>query len=67
MPEKMVRYNVQVVAPERAYEVPDLIAELSTLVEGDSEIKIVSVEIDSEPVFESCQLVSPIRGSSPSC
>lgn len=47
MPEKMVRYIVQIVAPEGSYDgCDDLIADLTALIEGESEIEVVSVEED---------------------
>jgi len=56
MPEKKVRYHVQVVVPEGAYEADSLISDLTDLVELNSEIEIVSVELDPENVTPEVQL-----------
>lgn len=49
MPEKKIRYLVQIVVPEGAYDgAADVIEDLSSLVEGESEIEIVSVELDPD-------------------
>ena len=49
MAEKMERWLVQMVVPEGTFDgADDFITELSMLVEGDSEIEVVSVEIDPD-------------------
>lgn len=52
MVEKMERWVVQVVVPQGSYQGDSLIADLTSLVEGNSEIEIVSVELDPDPVVE---------------
>ena len=44
----MERWLVQIVVPDGAYEADTLISDLTDLVEGQSEIQIVSVELDQE-------------------
>lgn len=51
MPEKMERWLVQLVIPEGIYYGADeVIANLTILIEGDSEFQVVSAELDPEGV-----------------
>jgi hypothetical protein len=43
--QNMDHYTVQVVVPEGSYEADQLLGDLITLVVGNSEIEIVSVEL----------------------
>ena len=56
VPEKKERWLIQIVVPEGAYEgAADLIEDLTNLLEGDSEIEVVSVEVDADQtVSKSC-------------
>ena len=49
MAEKMERWLVQLIVPEGTYEgAVEMIAELTDLIELNSEIQVVSAEIDPE-------------------
>jgi hypothetical protein len=48
MAEKMERWQVQIVVPEGSYEADQLMADLVNLVTGNTEIEIVSVELDPD-------------------